>query len=75
VAFGPDGELRLAGVRMGAQQFFWMPRGWDLPMRPRDPDISDELADLARRLAEATRRWSEAARVLLVAGASPAGPR
>jgi hypothetical protein len=53
----PDGRLCLMGVELSAWQGINLPRQWDDPERPADPDPYDQLADFAVRLRQTLQVW------------------
>ena len=65
---GAGGQLFLTGVGIAAWQAIELPRIWDDPERPRDPEVDPQLADLARRLRSALDVWAEALATLEIGG-------
>ena len=57
---GAGGQLFLTGVEIAAWQAIELPRIWDDPERPRDPEVEPQLADLAKRVRGALDVWAEA---------------
>ncbi len=65
---GVGGELFLTGVEIEAWQAVELPRIWDDPERPRDPEVEPQLVDLAKRVRAALDVWADALRTLEMGG-------
>ena len=61
---GPGGQLFLTGVELEAWRMIELPRAWDDPALPRDPDPEPQIAALARDVSNALDVWAAALRTL-----------
>lgn len=52
-----DGRLSLSNVQLEAWQSIDLPRVWDDPERPFDPEPDDQLIDFASRVRQALQSW------------------
>ncbi|MCQ3978131.1 MAG: hypothetical protein DPW09_32295 [Anaerolineae bacterium] len=55
----PDGRLFLTGVELSAWQSIDLPREWDNPDRPVDPDPDAQLFDFTERVRRALQAWEQ----------------
>lgn len=54
----PNGQLFLSQVELSAWQSIDLPRHWDDPERPVDPEPDEQLFDLADRVRQALQAWA-----------------
>lgn len=59
VLVDPSGQLFLTAVELSAWQGIDLPREWDNPDRPADPDPEDQLVDFAGRVRRALQVWEQ----------------
>jgi hypothetical protein len=55
----PTGQLFLSKVELSAWQSIELPRNWDHPERPPDPDPADQLFYFADRVRQALQAWEQ----------------
>jgi hypothetical protein len=55
----PGGQLFLRRVELSAWQSVELPRNWDNPERPLDPDPENELFNFADRVRQALQVWGQ----------------
>ncbi len=65
------GHLRLRRLEAKAFELVAVPRQWDDPQRPPEPDVCEQLGDLASRLVNARRAWRTALEALRPHGLKP----
>jgi hypothetical protein len=55
----PSGQLFLNEVKLSAWQSVELPRNWDDPERPLDPDPANQLFAFADRVRQALQAWEQ----------------